>query len=1156
MGEGRLAVAICPNCGEDNPDKAKFCSECATPLKDAPPSHAEERKVVSVLFVDLVGFTARSHDADPEDVRAALQPYHRLLKTEIERFGGTVEKFIGDAVMAVFGAPVAHEDDAERAVRSALRITEAIEELNGSTPNLDLSIRAAVNTGEGLVTLGARPQAGEGMVTGDVVNTASRLQGIAPVGGVAVGEITYRSTKDFISYEPLEAVTVKGKPEPIPVWKAVSARSRFGVDVDMAPKTPFIGRDFDLGALKNSYQRTLREASVQLVTITGEPGVGKTRLLSEFSSFIDDQDEIVYWRQGRSLPYGEGITFWALGEIIKAQAGILESDSPETASDKLQLAVEAVVEERHERAWFVARLGPLVGAKASQSGSAEKEESFTAWRRFLEAIASRSPLMVVFEDLHWADATMLEFIDHLVEWSTSVPLFVVCTARPELYERHQGWGGGKRNSTTIALSSLSDSETAQLISALLSQAVLPAEVHSALMERAGGNPLYAEEFIRMLSDQGILQRKGRVLTLNPDTDIPMPDNVQALIAARLDTLSAERKALLHDASVAGKVFWSGVVAALGQRDDRDVREGLHELARKELVRPARNSSMEGQQEYSFWHALVRDVAYGQIPRAARGEKHRAMAEWIETIAGERVGDHAEVLAHHYGTALSLAGATEAYGDVAELQGLTRRFLLLGGDRALPMDPRKAETCYREALAITPLSDTLDRASVVSKLAEAVLSVGGFTESRQLYEEAIAGFESNGDDRAAGRCLVSLTYVMWHEGMRSSDIDRTAQEAVARLEPHGPSVELARAYSTLGGYKVIVDSVPEAMTWLEKALQVATGLGASEVLVEAMGFHGMGRVLSGDLGGVREMEQAISLGLEKGLGRQTAISYTNLGGCFIDVDGPARALDVLGAGMSFARQHGLAEFEPLIQSNEINCLFALGRWDEALTKAEGVLTTCEAQGAVQEEQFIIGTIVLIHALQGRGGQALALVPSLLEHARVIGDPQTLLPSLTSAAVAFQASGEIEKALVLVEEFEASSRDHPDYRAECAPNCVRICSLVRATALAERLVTGLAPTRRVVTHSLVTANAILAESVTDAQRAMKLYSEAAARWAEYGFVLEEGQAHFGVARCLIALGDSEAATEPLQKARVIFSKLGARPLIDEVDRHLVQGTAQGA
>jgi class 3 adenylate cyclase len=255
-------MAVCPNCGEENPKRARLCMMCGTALAQALPEQAEERKVVSVLFVDLVGFTARSHDADPEDVRAALQPYYQRLKIEIEAFGGRVEKFIGDAVMAVFGAPVTHEDDAERAVRAALRITEAIEELNESNPNLDLSIRAAVNTGEGLVTLGARPQAGEGMVTGDVVNTASRLQGIAPVGGVAVGEVTYRSTKGFISYESLESVTVKGKPDPIGVWRAVSARSRFGVDVDMVPRTPFIGRDYDLGLLKMTYQRVQRESSI------------------------------------------------------------------------------------------------------------------------------------------------------------------------------------------------------------------------------------------------------------------------------------------------------------------------------------------------------------------------------------------------------------------------------------------------------------------------------------------------------------------------------------------------------------------------------------------------------------------------------------------------------------------------------------------------------------------------------------------------------------------------------------------------------------------------------------------------------------------------------------------------------------------------------
>jgi hypothetical protein len=537
-----------------------------------------------------------------------------VLKREIERFGGTVEKFIGDAVMAVFGAPVAHEDDAKRAVRAALRITEAIAELNQSNPDLDLSIRAAVNTGEGLVNLSARPQAGEGMVTGDVVNTASRLQNIAPVNGVVVGEITYRSTMDFIVYEDMDPVIVKGKPEPIRVWRAISAKSRFGVDFRHFLSTPLVARDYELGAIKNSYFRSLRESSVQLITVIGEPGVGKSRLVAEFWKFIDQEQPelLISWRQGRCLPYGEGITFWALGEVVKAHAGILDSDNPDEASEKLRLAVRALVHEPSDADWITAWLAPLVGASRSSAEKTERSESFTAWRRFLEAIAAQDPFVLVFEDLHWADEALLEFIDHLVEWSTGVRLLVLCTARPELYDKHRGWGGGKRNSNIFALSPLADGEVSQLISALLSEAVLPAEIHSAVLERAGGNPLYTEEFVRMLMDQGVFARGGRVLKLRPGADVTVPESLQALIAARLDTLPPDLKSTLQDAAVVGKVFWSDAVCSLSGLDDHIVRMHLHELVKRELLRPHRESSIKDESEYSFWHLLVRDVT-GKFP---------------------------------------------------------------------------------------------------------------------------------------------------------------------------------------------------------------------------------------------------------------------------------------------------------------------------------------------------------------------------------------------------------------------------------------------------------------------------------------------------------------------------------------------------------------
>ena len=422
----------CPSCGEENAEKARFCSSCGAPLTEAQAPGGEERKVVSVLFVDLVGFTARSDRADPEDVRSRLRLYHDLVKREIEAFGGTVEKFIGDAVMAVFGAPIAHEDDAERAVRASLRITDSIAQLNEERPGLDLSIRAAVNTGEAVVALGARPEQGEGFVTGDVVNVASRLQGVAPVGSVVAGELTYRATRFAIEYEELEPVNVKGKDEPISIWRAVAARSRFGVDVEQGTRTPLIGREHELSLLEDLYRRAMQEQSPQLVTLSGEPGVGKSRLTWEFQRFIDEEPDLIFWRQGRCLPYGEGITFWALGEIVKSHAGIVENDSPDDAADKLAKAVESVVEDEHERDWIRARLAPLVGLDAAEGAPTEREESFAAWRSFLEAIAASRPFVLVVEDLHWADPAMLAFVEHLADWASGVPMMVLCTARPEL----------------------------------------------------------------------------------------------------------------------------------------------------------------------------------------------------------------------------------------------------------------------------------------------------------------------------------------------------------------------------------------------------------------------------------------------------------------------------------------------------------------------------------------------------------------------------------------------------------------------------------------------------------------------------------------------------------------------------------------------------
>jgi len=501
-------MPVCQRCGEDNPERARFCLGCGAPLAAPVSAWREERKRVSVLFCDLVGFTSRSERLDVEDVRGVLAPYYQRLRSELERFGGTVEKFIGDAVMALFGAPVAHEDDPERAVRAALAIRDAMAEFNQHDPDLDLHVRVGVTTGEALVGLDARPVEGEGMASGDVVNTAARLQAGAPVDGILVDETTFRATDRQIAYQPADPVTAKGKTNPVPAWRALGPRASLGVDVDQTPQIALVGRERERDLLTDALARARAEQAPQLVTLIGVPGIGKSRLVWELGELVEADPELITWRQGRCLPYGEGVALWALGEIVKAQAGILDTDPADAATSRLTQAVADLIGDEREAAWVLEHLGVLIGVGGGELGGDRRAEAFAAWRRFVEALAEQGPAVLVFEDLHWADALLLDFLDHLVDWAADVPLLIVATARPELLSRRPGWGGGKPNSSIVSLAPLSEQDTAQLVATLLGQALLPAELQAALLARAGGNPLYAEEYVRMLADRGFLKRAG------------------------------------------------------------------------------------------------------------------------------------------------------------------------------------------------------------------------------------------------------------------------------------------------------------------------------------------------------------------------------------------------------------------------------------------------------------------------------------------------------------------------------------------------------------------------------------------------------------------------------------------------------------------------
>jgi class 3 adenylate cyclase len=686
-------MLTCFVCGQDNPSGARFCLACGAALA-APEQLREERKVVTVLFADLVGFTSRAEQLDPEDVRAVLAPYWQRLRSELERFGGTVEKFIGDAVMALFGAPVSREDDPERAVRAALAIRDWAREEEG------LQVRIAVTTGEALVLLGARPSEGEGMAAGDVVNTAARLQAAAPVNGVLVAESTFRATRDVIDYEEREPVVAKGKAEPIRVWEAVNARSRLGMDLEQRALLPLVGRTRELDALLGAFDRACEAREPQLVTLVGAPGIGKSRLVAELFQRIEAMPVLVWWRQGRALPYGDGVSFWALGEMVKAQAGIQENDALDVARQKLWESVDNAV-GGDDREWVMQKLLPLIGAEPPEGDS--QSESFSAWRRYLEGLAEEHPLVLVFEDLHWADDGLLDFVDNLADWSSGVPLFVVGTARPELLDRRPGWGGGKLNATTLALAPLADAEAAQIISRVLEQALLSADTQQLLLERAGGNPLYAEQFARLYVERGSAE------------DLPLPETIQGIIAARLDGLAPDEKRLLQDAAVLGKVFWSGGAAALAGLDAHALEQALHSLERKGLVRRERRSAVSGEDEFAFRHVLVRDVAYGQIPRADRGQKHVRAARWIEGLG--RAEDHAEHVAHHYGAAIELARAAGSVDTTLEEDA--RVAFARAGDRGYRLGAFPAALrFYAAALRIVPCSSSLTRERVFTPKATA------------------------------------------------------------------------------------------------------------------------------------------------------------------------------------------------------------------------------------------------------------------------------------------------------------------------------------------------------------------------------------------------------------------------------------------------------
>lgn len=1106
---------ICASCGTSNGETAKFCNGCGAPLAAASPA-TEERKIVSVLFCDLVGFTAASESADPEDVRARLRPYHSTLRHELERYGGTVEKFIGDAVMAVFGAPIAHEDDPERAVRAGLRIIEAIAELNEREPELELQVRVGVNTGPTVVALRARPELGEGIVAGDVVNTAARIQSAAPVNAVAVSEETFRQTERVFGYEPLPSSSAKGKSEPLRLYRAIEARARFGADLIRTQESLFVGRGVEKTLLQGLFDRCARDSTVELVTLVGEPGVGKSRLCAELFRYVDELPDLIRWRQGRCLPYGEGITFWALGELVKSHVGVFESDSPETAAAKLDEALPDV----EERDWLRARLLPLLGIDSGQSES--REESFAAWRRFVESIAAEGPAVVVVEDLHWADAPLLEFLSYFAEWAEGVPLLLLCTARPELFEKHGTWGAGTRNAHTINLSPLSERETGELVAGLLEQNVSE-QVQQTILERAGGNPLYAEEFVRLVADRGLGEAGD---------GIAFPESVQALIAARLDTLSPERKGLLQDAAVIGKVFWSGALAAMAGADEREVELALHELSRRELVRPARRSTMEGESEYAFWHVLVRDVAYEQIPRAARIRKHRAAAAWIEEKAGGRAEDLADVLAHHYLEALELARVTGDSEVEAELRPAARRTLELAGDRAAPLDLPKAEDYYRQAVALHDPEDA-DQAPLLVKLGRIAVGIS-VARGEEDLRRAASLFEAAGDELAAAEAFVELSRFATYRGSEA-DEQEYAERARQLLERHPPGPVYAAYLGRRAGRDMMAGRARECIASSDAAIAVATEFGLDELAAKVLQYRGVARTELGDLGGLDDLRDSIEQ-LAGAAALVVGIVRLNLADATWMSVSAAEGLELHRSLQAFCEPRGLQGSFWWSKAESTWMLFDLGRWDELLAVLDDVARSSDTTGGLQALELGLPQQALVVARRGDPRRAASIVEELLPKARAGSDMQLLSPGFSVAALVAAALDDTEGALGHVRQLVDVSRDRSDrHRSLFLPELTRLCTSAGAFDLARELADGMTADIGRIGCARTAAAAELAEAEGRTSEALELHADAERRWRDFGGVPGLAAALLGQARCSLLLNRAGAQTS-LDEARELFAQLG--------------------
>ena len=1152
-GCGAALARTCASCGAVNEAKFSFCGECGGRLGGGPeaaltdagvrdsPAPKAERRLVSVLFADLVGFTTLSEARDAEEVRELLSRYFEECRARIARYGGTVEKFIGDAVMAVWGAPVANEDDAERAVRAALDVVEAVRALGEEIGLPGLAARAGVLTGEAAVNLGATA---EGLVAGDLVNTASRVQGIASPGTVLVDAATRRATDAAIAYEEAGSHDLKGKAEAVPVWRALRVVAGVGgAQKSVGLEAPFVGRARELGLVKDLLHTSIEQRAAHLTSIVGQAGIGKSRLGWELFKYVDGLTEVVWWHRGRCLAYGEGVTYWALAEMIRGRAGIREDEGGASAVAKLTAIVDQVVVDPAERRWVYPRLAALLGLEDQRSSDAM--DLFSGWRMFFERMAEQSPVLLVFEDLQWADAALLDFVEYLLDWSRGHRIYVVTLARPELVEKRPTWGAARRNVTSLALEPLADEAMDELLGGLVPG--LAPSVRDRIRDRAEGVPLYAVETVRMLVDRGALRREGdRYVPVGDVADLEVPETLQALIAGRLDSLSQLERSLLQKASVLGKTFPPAALAAVSDTSEDELQPLLAGLVRKELLGVQADPRSPERGQYGFLQSLVQKVAHDTLGRRDRKALHLAAAAYLQGNWAAEEGEVVQVIASHYLDAY-LADPTAA--DAEAIREDARDFLTRAGERAASLAAQdEAQRCFLRAAELT--SDDAVRADLMVRAGIATDLSGHLAQAEPLLREAVSAFTRVGDVLGQVRAVRELALVLWRS-RRIEEALPLLEQARASLPAEAPAELRADVAASVGKLLLFSGRIADALPGLEEALELAEANGLLAVLSDAMNTKGLVLLARNRCAEGRTLlEGALRVAEESGVAKVQLRAYGNLAFAFGEGDLFRDGIEKAEAGVELARRVGDRDFEWFLQSSAAAGLTWLGEWDEALQLCDDVLASMGDDVSELIESGLLSPQLAVWVARGE-----------LDHveseklAKRTESSDVQERGMSRAALALLLAGRGEHAaaceaarLALEQDSPAMGIRHPNLRI-AFPVFVDSALASGQVDAADELVQqmeGMSPGHL---SPFLRAELAIARARVDDARGLTDGVEGRLRAAarileERGLAFHVAQAQGYLAEWLQRQGRSADAEHAASIALATFDRLGARPWIDRL------------